>query len=112
MSAGLGIETDFLGIAHLALKETDRLVALENELKKINVSFNHQNNIFTISPSGNLPQENSPISFQTYNDHRMAMSLAPLCLKLGKINIDEPEVVVKSFPSYWDELKKLGFILE
>ncbi len=110
MSAGLGIETDFLGIDHLALKETDRLQALENELAKLNVDFKRKNDAYALAVNVPIPT-NSGISFQSYNDHRMAMALAPLCLKLGKVEINNPEVVGKSFPTYWDELIKLGFVI-
>ncbi len=110
MSAGLGLETAILGIDHLALKETDRLLALENELAKLNVDFKRRNDAYSLSVNSLMPT-NSSLSFQSYNDHRMAMALAPLCLKLGKVEINQPEVVEKSFPTYWDELMKLGFVI-
>jgi 3-phosphoshikimate 1-carboxyvinyltransferase len=108
MSAGLGIDTFFKGIDHLALKETDRIKAMENELHKINVQFTRNNDFHILkNPKEILPINSA--SFKTYNDHRMAMSLAPLCLKYGQIEIEEPTVVEKSFPNYWLELEKLGF---
>ncbi|MFM2225004.1 MAG: 3-phosphoshikimate 1-carboxyvinyltransferase [Bacteroidota bacterium] len=108
MSAGLGIDTFFKGIDHLALKETDRIKALENELHKINVQFTRKND-FHILKNPKEIEPISSISFNTYNDHRMAMSLAPMCLKLGQIEIKDPLVVEKSFPDFWAEMEKLGF---
>lgn len=108
MSASLGIDTFFKGIDHLALKETDRIKAMENELHKINVEFTRSNEFHILKN----PKEWSAINslfFKTYKDHRMAMSLAPLCLKFGEIEIEDPMVVEKSFPNYWTELEKLGF---
>ena len=51
-----------------------------------------------------------PLEFDTYEDHRMAMSLAPVCLRVGgEIKINNPQVVSKSYPGFWDDLKKAGF---
>jgi len=54
---------------------------------------------------------NSQLSISTYHDHRMAMAFAPCALRLGEIIIDDPDVVSKSYPTYWDDLSKLGFTL-
>ncbi len=85
---GLGIPYHFTGTDTLRIKETDRIQALENELNK-------------------LRQGNYCIS--TYNDHRMAMAFAPLALKLPYIIIENPEVVNKSYPTYWAALESVGF---
>ena len=53
------------------------------------------------------PQENAVI--KTYDDHRMAMSMAPLCINTGSLRVESPEVVCKSYPRYWDDLRKAGF---
>jgi len=82
-----GISTKTLGIQTLKNKETNRISAVENEMKKL-----HQSKII-----------------ETYNDHRMAMSFAPLCLKYGKLQINNAEVVSKSYPNFWEDLKKGGF---
>jgi 3-phosphoshikimate 1-carboxyvinyltransferase len=82
-----GISTKTLGIQTLKNKETNRISAVENEMKKL-----HQEKII-----------------ETYNDHRMAMSFAPLCLKYGKLQINNAEVVSKSYPNFWEDLKKGGF---
>ena len=55
--------------------------------------------------------ENDPV-IETYEDHRMAMAFAPLALKLGKITINDPLVVTKSYPHFWEDLKSVGFRIE
>ena len=82
-----GISTEISGVQTLKDKETNRISAVENEMKKL-----HQSKII-----------------ETYNDHRMAMSFAPLCLKYGKLQINNAEVVSKSYPNFWEDLKKGGF---
>ena len=79
--------SEFTGIQTLKNKETDRITAVENELLKLN----------------------TPKIIETYNDHRMAMSFAPLCLKFGELQISNPGVISKSYPNYWKDLKKGGF---
>lgn len=103
---GLGIDCDLYGLQTLKIKETDRLKALKSEIEKFGVdkieitedSLHLENN----------SQLKSHISIDTYNDHRMAMSFAPLSL-LNPIIINDPMVVTKSYVSFWDHLKKLGF---
>jgi 3-phosphoshikimate 1-carboxyvinyltransferase len=107
--AALGVEAEFSGIKNLRIKETDRLQALQNELEKIGSEIKISNDQLSIFNS----QLRIPDSIlQTYNDHRMAMSLAPLALKLGEVEIDNPEVVKKSYPDFWSDLKKVGFEVE
>jgi len=113
---GLGIQGLFSGLETLRIKETDRITALQNELAKIQVF---------LSP---LPKRFSPKSekeyfmiegkakvehptFPTYEDHRMAMAFAPLAM-LGKVSVEEAMVVEKSYPMFWEDLKKLGFVVE
>ena len=83
----LNKDSEFTGIQTLKNKETDRITAVENELLKLN----------------------TPKIIETYNDHRMAMSFAPLCLKFGELQISNPGVISKSYPNYWKDLKKGGF---
>jgi 3-phosphoshikimate 1-carboxyvinyltransferase len=107
--AALGIEAVFTGIQNLRIKETDRLISLTEELKRVGVTatisdFRFQISDFTLR---------SPVSvFQTYNDHRMAMAFAPLVLKFREIEIENPEVVKKSYPEFWNDLEKVGFEIE
>ena len=110
---GLGVQGLFSGLETLRIKETDRIAALQTELAKVQVY---------LSP---LPKRFSPKSdkeyymidgkavveqptFPTYEDHRMAMAIAPLSM-LGPIDVEEAMVVEKSYPLFWEDLKKLGF---
>jgi 3-phosphoshikimate 1-carboxyvinyltransferase len=102
---GLGIGCDLTGLHTLKIKETDRLEALKNELTKLGASVSVTNESLSLKPS-NLINEN--ITVNTYQDHRMAMAFAPLALKVP-IRINEAEVVSKSYPDFWNDLKKVGF---
>lgn len=113
----LGTEGLFTGLQTLSIKETDRIAALQNELGKMDVSFvkmpekfssQTQKEYYMVSGKVEFPEE---ISFPTYEDHRMAMAFAPLAM-LHPIQIEEPEVVNKSYPQFWDDLKKIGFEME
>lgn len=106
-----GIQGVFKGLETLPYKETDRVKALQNELDKIGFSLAPgQFGTWNLRKTG-WPPFPGRITFNTYNDHRMAMACAPLALKLGQIAIIDPKVVTKSFPGYWENLSKLGFIL-
>ncbi|MBX2841786.1 MAG: 3-phosphoshikimate 1-carboxyvinyltransferase [Flammeovirgaceae bacterium] len=97
------------GLESLRIKETDRIAAIETELKKVghHVKVIGDSEII-ISPAETIM--NQP-TIDTYEDHRMAMAFAPLGL-LGEVTIEEPSVVNKSYPVYWDHLKVAGFELE
>lgn len=98
---GLGINGTFRGISHLVYKETNRIEALKKEIGKLNYSLEMVgNDSFVIKKRGELP---SSVAVATYHDHRMAMSFAPLIAVLEKIEIENPEVVAKSYPEFWKE---------
>lgn len=100
-AAGLKIPFEISGLGTLRVKETDRLLALHNELKKLGIETEFTD--LTIkSISFGEPQEN--ISIATYQDHRMAMSFAPFCL-MKELHIEEEDVVEKSYPMFWEDLK-------
>lgn len=102
-AAALKIPFEISGLGTLRVKETDRLLALHNELKKLGTETEFTD--LTIkSTSFNEPQEN--ISIATYQDHRMAMSFAPFCL-IKELNIEEEDVVEKSYPMFWEDLGKI-----
>ncbi len=105
---GLGIEAMLTGLGHLKYKETNRLVALQNELAKIHckMELGVEDTIELYPFTGYVT---SNFSFATYNDHRMAMAFAPLALPFHSVDIEHPDVVEKSCPHYWQELQKLGF---
>jgi len=105
----LGIPFAFTGAQSLRIKETDRITALQNELGKMGVNLHYKDaGILSWKGAEALRLNHVPI-FRTYEDHRMALSLAPICLRTGEVIIENPDVVVKSYPTYWEELKKLGF---
>ncbi|MDM1532437.1 3-phosphoshikimate 1-carboxyvinyltransferase [Myroides marinus] len=101
---GLGIKCEMTGLHTLKIKETDRLVALENELTKLGGKVEITDESMVIYPTEGM---NEGVEISTYQDHRMAMAFAPLVLK-GDIEISEAEVVTKSFINYWDCLAQIG----
>ena len=103
--AAKGIHGKFTGLESLRIKETDRIAALQTELRKIGADFLEEEGSWKVIPSPNLPER---ASFQTYKDHRMAMAFAPLAT-LMDIEIENPLVVRKSYPGFWDDLQLLGF---
>ena len=109
--AMLNIPFKFYGLQSLKIKETDRLCALQTELHKFGYVINIQNDNALEWNGQRCEAEASPV-VTTYEDHRMAMAFAPisLCMKNG-IKIADPEVVSKSYPSFWNDLKKAGFMI-
>jgi len=107
--AALGREVSFEGIDHLRIKETDRLQAIQWELGKIGFGFERNDGIWHIQRKENPVKL---LQFNAYGDHRMVMSLAPLAVRYGQITIDRPEVVNKSFPDFWAQLKRIGFEID
>lgn len=101
--AGLGLKTRITGLSTLKIKETDRLLALQTELKKLNVILNRiGEETAELLNTTQIAAPNVPIA--TYEDHRMAMAFAPLALIVGQLNIENPEVVKKSYPNFWSDL--------
>lgn len=111
--AMLDVPFRLVGLQSLRIKETDRIAALVEELGKIvclegNDSELQWEGFYNIDDLELLPFEE--FTFDTYDDHRMAMALAPVCLRTGgEIVINNPEVVSKSYPHYWEDLEKVGF---
>ena len=106
--AMLGIPFHFTGLQSLKIKETDRLAALRIELRKLGYIL-HEEQGSILQWDGERTSAQPDAAIDTYEDHRMAMSFAPACLKLGSIKINDPHVVSKSYPSFWDDLKKAQF---
>jgi len=102
----------FTGLETLKIKETNRIAALQYELAKLGAEI--------IEPADGelkwdgtyLIWERSIPEIETYHDHRMAMAFAPACLSFGPVAILDPMVVTKSYPGYWEDLKKVGFEVE
>ncbi|MBZ9778233.1 3-phosphoshikimate 1-carboxyvinyltransferase [Psychroflexus sp. CAK8W] len=101
---GLEVECVLTGLHTLKVKETDRLVALKNEIEKFGAEIFITTESLHLKPISNL---NSEVKIKTYQDHRMAMAFAPLALKTD-LDILNPEVVSKSFPDFWEKMKMLG----
>lgn len=103
---GLAIACDLTGLHTLKIKETDRLEALQIELSKLGAEIEVTHHSLHLKARKNPIKEN--VSIDTYKDHRMAMAFAPLGL-LVPIKINEPGVVSKSYPEFWDDFIKIGF---
>ncbi|MDQ0592578.1 3-phosphoshikimate 1-carboxyvinyltransferase [Chryseobacterium ginsenosidimutans] len=102
-AASLKIPFEISGLGTLRVKETDRLLALYNELKKLGTET-EITDLMIKSVSFNDPEDN--ISIKTYQDHRMAMSFAPFCL-MKELNIEDEDVVEKSYPMFWEDLDEI-----
>lgn len=105
---GLGIGCHLTGLHTLPIKETDRLAALQAELGKFGAKVDIDSESLTLIPQAQL---DGGVSVDTYNDHRMAMAFAPLALKVDFI-VNDAQVVSKSYPDFWKDLKILGFVIE
>jgi 3-phosphoshikimate 1-carboxyvinyltransferase len=103
----LGIGCHLTGLHTLKIKETDRLEALKTELGKFGAEVEVTNDSLTLAPSSH---KNEGIEVATYNDHRMAMAFAPLALKVPFV-VKDAGVVSKSFPTFWEDMEKMGFIV-
>ncbi len=111
-AAGLKIPILLNGLHTLKLKETDRVAALLKELKKIGIRAEENfPDMLEIKEYAIQTKMTGPI-VETYDDHRMAMSFAPLALLYDHIVIEHPEVVNKSYPAFWNDLKSVGFRME
>lgn len=107
----LNIPFRFTGLQSLKIKETDRIVALKTELSKLGYILTDSNDSILEWNGERCEPEDNPV-IATYEDHRMAMAFAPAALVRPEgIAIADPEVVTKSYPRYWDDLKAAGFII-
>jgi 3-phosphoshikimate 1-carboxyvinyltransferase len=106
--AGLGCKALLTGLQSLKIKETDRLLALQTELTKLGVAVQISDNSLRLQAPDQLNQH---VTIATYNDHRMALSFACLAVKIP-ITIENPQVVVKSYPEFWTHLAQIGFQLQ
>jgi 3-phosphoshikimate 1-carboxyvinyltransferase len=117
-SSGLSMHGVFTGLDTLPYKETNRIVAVQNELQKAGVFLSRLPEKFAGKAGksrfvleGTYLHPDVSNVFETYSDHRMAMSLAMLGV-CGKITVDNPEVVEKSYPTFWQDLEVLGFTIQ
>lgn len=114
VAAALKIPMQLNGLHTLYTKETDRVKALKDELSKMGVKADDttKGSLEISFPEKKETKENifePDLVFETYEDHRMALSFAPLALVYPEIKIENPAVVNKSYPTYWNDLKVMGF---
>ena len=116
----LGVPFHFTGLQTLKIKETDRIAALKTELRKLGYQLEDINDCELRWDGRKMPIANSqqptansqkPTAIDTYEDHRMALAFAPLAASLPA-GINNPEVVSKSYPHYWDDLRQAGFQID
>ena len=107
---GLGIKCHLTGLESLKHKECDRLHCLKRELEKFNIISQVNDNSILIE--GNQTLKESSKVIDTHKDHRIAMSLAPLVMKINNIKFDDENVVDKSYPKFWKDMEDLSFDLK
>jgi len=106
-AAARGLNLKFTGLETLKIKETNRVKALQNELAKIGVELLEDNFVYTLNCSNlHFPER---VNIKTYDDHRMAMAFAPLSIFIPQLEIEDMDVVEKSYPDFWKDLQTAGF---
>ncbi len=105
--AALGHDATFTGLETLKIKETDRIAALQNELGKMGVKLMEKGLVYKLDCSKKFNP--GKMFVKTYEDHRMAMAFAPLALVIPELEIEDANVVEKSYPAFWNDLEKMGF---
>lgn len=108
----LGRPFTLTGVSTLRIKETDRLEALKAELAKLGYDIGISGNDMLVWDGSRTDRPAATPLIATYNDHRMAMSIAPLAAVNGKLVIDNPNVVTKSYPQYWDHITRANYTTE
>ena len=109
-TALMGIPFRFSGLQTLRIKETDRIAALKKEMKKLGYVLDDSEE-GVLSWDGTRCEPDKEPAIDTYEDHRMALAFAPMALKMP-ISINNPQVVTKSYPRFWEDLEKAGFAIE
>ena len=109
--AVMGVPFHFRGLSTLKIKETDRIHALITEMRKLGYVLREGDGTELIW-DGTRCEPDSEIVIDTYEDHRMALAFAPAALRIEGLKINNPQVVSKSYPRYWDDLRQAGFVLE
>tara|TARA_R110001592_G_scaffold255265_3_gene518795 strand:+ start:66 stop:1295 length:1230 start_codon:yes stop_codon:yes gene_type:complete len=105
---GLEVGCHLTGLHTLKIKETDRLEALNTELSKLGASISVTDKTLTLLPTQTIKTD---VAIDTYNDHRMAMAFAPLAM-CTTLFVNDAEVVSKSYPDFWNDLKQLHFTMK
>ena len=109
--AALGIPFHFKGLSTLKIKETDRIAALKTEMLKLGFVI-HDVYDSELYWDGERCEPNLEAGIDTYEDHRMALAFAPFAMRQEGLIINNPQVVTKSYPKFWDDLKLVGFNIE
>lgn len=107
------IPFEFSGLKTLKIKETDRIAALQSELAKFGAALTEpEHGKLAWNGQINSPATESTPAINTSHDHRMALAFAPMAMACSGVEIDDPQVVTKSYPGFWDDLKRFGFKIE
>ena len=109
--AALGVPFRFTGLQTLRIKETDRIEALKREMGKLGYVLRDVEGRELVW-SGERCEPLPDAAVDTYDDHRMALAFAPLAMKWGRVRINNPHVVTKSYPHFWNDLKSSGFAID
>ena len=104
--SGLGIKAHLMGLESLKIKESNRLECIKKELEKFNVICSISDSSIKIKENQNIVQPKSTI--ECHNDHRIAMSIAPLCMKVNSIKFDNKNIVNKSYPKFWEDFDRVS----
>jgi len=104
-----GVPFCFSGLESLKIKETDRMAALKCQLERVGVPIYADGGTICSCHTDAVPHD---AAITTYEDHRMAMAFAPVAIATGQIRIDNPGVVSKSYPQYWEHLSRIGFTVK
>ena len=107
----LDVPFRFTGLSTLKIKETDRIEALKREMRKLGYVI-HDVNDSELFWDGERCEPNLEAGIDTYEDHRMALAFAPAALRLEGLRINNPQVVTKSYPQFWEDISQAGFQLE
>lgn len=107
----MGVHFHFTGLQTLKIKETDRIEALKTEMRKLGYVLTDIDGRELLW-NGERCDADYSMGLDTYEDHRMALAMAPLAFKADNIVINNPHVVSKSYPHYWDDLRSAGFIIQ
>jgi 3-phosphoshikimate 1-carboxyvinyltransferase len=107
----LNVPFHFTGLSTLKIKETDRIEAMKKEMRKLGYVVRSVNNNELIW-DGELCEPQLEVGIDTYEDHRMALSFAPAALRFERVRINNPQVVTKSYPYFWDDLRAAQFSVE
>lgn len=108
--AMMNVPFHFTGLASLRIKETDRIEALKREMRKLGYVIDDGNGSELVW-NGERCEPDMAAAINTYEDHRMAMAFAPAAIKTRKLLVNNPQVVTKSYPRFWDDIKKAGFCI-